>query len=195
MSEFEKNGFILIRNVLTSQTSELLATQFKLIRDVDKFKSNLSDEEFLLKNSDLIPNSYVAGGNNIICFEGLLLTLHHTIEKIVNKTLHPTYAYARIMQNGSSMLKHKDRIACEYSASVCIEVDDIPFPLWLKDDYGITHEIIMNAGDMLVYKGLELEHWRNEFEGTQHIQTFLHYVDADGLYTDQKYDGRTMIGL
>ena len=48
---------------------------------------------------------------------------------------------------------------------------------------------------MIVYNGTELNHWREEFQGKEHTQAFLHYVDANGEYKDFKYDKRPMLGL
>jgi hypothetical protein len=56
----------------------------------------------------------------------------------------------------------------------------------------------METGDLVIYRGCEVEHWREEFiapEGSYHIQVFLHYVDANGPYADYKYDRRPSIGF
>ena len=34
-------------------------------------------------------------------------------------------------------------------------------------------------GDMIVYRGCEIEHWREKFEGNNHAQVFLHYNNVD----------------
>ena len=47
---------------------------------------------------------------------------------------------------------------------------------------------------MLVYRGVELEHWRKPFEGEVCVQVFLHYNDKD-LTIGKKYDNRPFIGL
>ena len=49
---------------------------------------------------------------------------------------------------------------------------------------------------MLVYKGCELEHWRNIFKGKQCLQVFLHYNDVKSKFaTTNKFDTRPMLGL
>jgi hypothetical protein len=48
-----------------------------------------------------------------------------------------------------------------------------------------------------VYRGCEVEHWREEFrapQGSYHVQVFLHYVDANGPYSEFKFDKRPFIG-
>jgi len=57
-------------------------------------------------------------------------------------------------------------------------------------------EINLKPGDMLMYRGCELEHWREAFEGTDCGQVFLHYNDASGKDAKtNKFDKRPIIGL
>ena len=49
---------------------------------------------------------------------------------------------------------------------------------------------------MIVYRGCEIEHWREPFIGQNHAQVFLHYNNVDGPYgTNCVYDGRHHLGL
>ena len=49
---------------------------------------------------------------------------------------------------------------------------------------------------MLVYKGCDLAHWRNEFNGNDCAQVFLHYNDVNSEYkSNNVYDDRPHIGL
>jgi hypothetical protein len=48
---------------------------------------------------------------------------------------------------------------------------------------------------MVVYKGMELLHWREEYTGIEQIQTFLHYVDQNGPHASYNFDQRKMLGL
>jgi hypothetical protein len=48
----------------------------------------------------------------------------------------------------------------------------------------------MNPGDAVLYKGIDVVHWRDELEGEFVTQTFLHYVDSDGPYKNWFMDRR-----
>ena len=49
---------------------------------------------------------------------------------------------------------------------------------------------------MLMYRGCELEHWREPFKEESCGQVFLHYNDSNGKDAKtNKYDCRPMIGL
>jgi len=52
-------------------------------------------------------------------------------------------------------------------------------------------KINLKEGDMLIYKGCDLEHWREPFNGEVCVQTFLHYSTNEKLLNDT----RPMLGL
>lgn len=130
--------------------------------------------------------------------EALLIHLKPLVEKATGLNLKPTYSYYRIYKPGDYLLKHKDREACEISITI-----NLGFKYFdVTQDY--TWDIFVNGvkfktmpGDMVIYRGIELEHWREEFQagpGSWQLQAFLHYVDANGPHTDFIYDGRKGIG-
>jgi hypothetical protein len=59
-------------------------------------------------------------------------------------------------------------------------------------------EVNMVPGDVVIYRGCDVEHWREPFaanEGSYHVQAFFHYIDKNGPYYPQyAYDGRKGIG-
>jgi PKHD-type hydroxylase len=52
-------------------------------------------------------------------------------------------------------------------------------------------EIVQSVGDGALYQGCEVYHWRKPFKGSEYIQVFLHYVDANGPYKDYIHDSCT----
>jgi len=74
-----------------------------------------------------------------------------------------------------------------------------PWPLYLdptgkKGQAGIKVEL--EPGDMLIYSGCDLEHWREAFPGKDCAQVFLHYNDAKKKTAkSNKFDGRPFLGL
>jgi hypothetical protein len=54
----------------------------------------------------------------------------------------------------------------------------------------------LEQGDMLVYSGCELEHWRTKFKGKECIQVFLHYNNKKTKGSGQNlFDKRPHLGL
>ena len=52
----------------------------------------------------------------------------------------------------------------------------------------------LEPGDAMVYKGCEIEHWREPFHGIACAQVFYHYTDVNGDKFNP-WDGRPHGGL
>ena len=111
--------------------------------------------------------------------------------------LTETYSYARIYKKGDELKRHKDRYSCEISTTMNLGGDDWPIFLEPSGEEGKDGiEVKLEAGDMLMYHGCDLEHWRKPFKGKDCGQVFLHYNDSKGKNAKtNKYDGRPIIGL
>ena len=134
-------------------------------------------------------------------FDALLSIGIPQMEEFTGKKLLPTYTYHRLYTNGTELKRHKDRPSCEISTTLCLGYDvsnmnnvEYNWPMWVKNDEGIEYKIHLKPGDMIIYRGCEIEHWREPYEGINHAQVFMHYNDANGPY-NIKYDGRPMLGL
>jgi len=126
--------------------------------------------------------------------EALLLELKPLVERATGLELLPCYSYLRIYGNGAVLPKHLDRPSCEISTSLTLGFKaPASWPLCVQAD-GMDNSLALMPGDMLVYRGADVPHWRDTFTGEYWVQTFLHYVDANGQFTDFKFDGRERIG-
>jgi len=108
------------------------------------------------------------------------------IEELFDVDLYLTYCYWRMYKTGDVLHRHTDRPSCEYSASIHLGHGGENWPIYLID--GREQKVILEPGDMLLYKGCELPHWREELEGYQYAQVFLHYVDKNGPHKEWKFD-------
>ena len=191
---FEKNGFVVLRNVLEKQTTNLLYTEFKMIEKCKYFLNEIDENNKRYFEDSLVPFCSSFGG--LYCFESLMVLIQPDLEKALSKKLFPTTSFSRILYAGAYMPKHQDRITdCEYGASMCIREDeDNPYPLFIEDLSGKEHAIHLKAGDLVFYKGI-LNHWREEYKGKEQLQVSMHYVDADGPYKESKFAMRPMLGL
>jgi hypothetical protein len=128
--------------------------------------------------------------------ETLLQWVQPIMEKHTKLKLVPTYSYARIYKKGDVLHRHKDRFSCEISTTLNLGGD--PWPIYLEPSgkegkNGI--KINLKPGDMLIYSGCELEHWREAFDGTDCAQVFLHYNKASKEAEQNKFDKRPHLGL
>ena len=74
------------------------------------------------------------------------------------------------------------------------ELPDVTKPYIPIGNKGI--KVDLKPGDMLVYRGCELEHWRNKFKGKECIQVFLHYNNRKTPGAKENlFDKRPHLGL
>ena len=48
----------------------------------------------------------------------------------------------------------------------------------------------LEPGDVVIYSGDTIPHWREKYRGEEHVNAFLQFVYADGQYSDLRYDTR-----
>ena len=121
--------------------------------------------------------------------DSLMLKKQKLMEEQTGKKLFPTYSYFRLYTKYATLAKHKDRPSCEISVSVNI-ASDKDWPLIIEGK-----EIITKPGEGVIYLGEKLFHERKEFTGDYCLQTFLHYVDQNGLNKDFYCDKRKYWGI
>jgi hypothetical protein len=93
------------------------------------------------------------------------------------------------------MAEHTDRPSCEYSCTLNVSIDPEPWEIWFEDLEKKRFPVTLHPGDLIVYKGDILNHWRLPYEGNRQTQAFLHYVDKFGNHRDYKWDHRVYLGL
>ena len=197
---FKEKKYQVVKNIISSEVAEFVYKYFSNKREVSKFlfeQKYISPftEYFGVWNDTQIPNSYCHYAD--IAMETLLREVKPIMEKETDLKLSETYSYARIYKKGDVLDRHKDRYSCEISTTLNLGGD--PYPIYLDptgkyDQPGV--EINLNQGDMLIYRGCELEHWRKEFKGEECCQVFLHYNDASLETAKENYlDRRPLLGL
>mgnify|MGYP003314268361 CR=1 FL=1 len=131
------------------------------------------------EGDDQSPNAFFTYNDS--CMQYLHSVLYPVLEKETGLKLLPTYSYMRVYRNGATLDKHTDRPACEISASLHVGSNYSPTWKLYAEGQPITQEI----GDLLIYRGCEVEHWREPFvtdENNYHVQLFVHFVDSEGPY-------------
>lgn len=187
MSEFDKVGYVVAPNLLTDQTRDVLF----------KYMTMISPQEY---------DEVGTWGNLYSDFisESILSVIQPSIEEITGLSLLPTYSFIRLYKTGSILPPHTDNPPCEVGCSMTIgyEADKL-WPLLFHSekqedgyyDSDSIESVLLDRGESVVYKGTEVSHSRECFDGVKWAQMFLHWVDANGSYTEYKYDGRRSLGL
>lgn len=154
------------------------------------------------KTNSLEPGDAQVENSNCVygdpAFDTFMLMATPIISKIIGLDLLPTYTYARIYHRGAELLPHVDREQCEHSCTISLggEYEKL-WPIWVKHPEKHPNPLMIDLypGDILIYKGTEILHWRDEFLGLRQYQLFMHFVDAHGKFSDQLYDTRPYIGM
>jgi len=189
---FKENKYQIIRNALSRDLINYININFEIHENANYFFRQPTLENPYPFGDGQSPNSF--SWYSSIHSEAVLQFLKPTIEQITDTQLYESYSYARNYYRGAILEKHIDRPSCEYSATICIS-KDADWGICIENVDGDVAEIELYPGDMIVYRGDLLRHWRNPYQGKTHRQLFLHYVDANGKYQNYKFDDRPMLGL
>ena len=155
-----------------------------------------------------IPNTFSCYGDFFM--ETLMMKILPIMQQHTEMNLIPCYTYTRIYKKGDILKRHSDRPSCEISTTLNLGGDSWPIFLdptgqktviderkqIIKPDAPKGISLTLEPGDMLVYSGCELEHWRDPFEGDHCAQVFLHYNNVDGPFgTQNKFDKSPLLGI
>ena len=209
---FKKNKWQVIKQAVSKELADFVFEYFMLRREAVGFlyRNKIVSQNPMLGvfGDDQCSNVYCHYSDHAM--ETLLTKVLPIMKKETGLNLVPTYSYARVYEKGSILKKHKDRPSCEISTTLNLGGD--PWPIYLEPNPAVgtyireTDEYVpgssegikidLDPGDMLVYSGHDLEHWREEFTGNICGQVFLHYNHIDGPYAEQnKFDRRPLLGL
>jgi len=185
------NKYQVIKNAISYELANFVFNYFMLKRDAVAwmYKNNITYDNGMLGTwtDQQVPNTYSHYADPVM--ETLLMKVLPVMEQETDLKLVPTYSYARIYKHGDILRKHKDRPSCEISTTIHLGGDK-----WSIFVEGT--EVMLDVGDMLVYSGCELEHWREPLEGNTCAQVFLHYNHVNGPFAEKnRFDKRPMLGI
>ena len=197
---FKKNKYTVIKNAISEDLAKFCYDYFMMKKQVartmfdNKYISQFT-EYFGVWNDQQIPETYSHYAD--IVMETLLQKVRPIMEKESGVKLTETYSYSRIYKKGDELKRHKDRYSCEISTTMNLAGDDWPIYLEPSGEVGKKGiKVDLKQGDMLVYSGCELEHWRNKFKGKECVQVFLHYNHLNGPFAEKnRFDRRPMLGV
>jgi hypothetical protein len=210
---FKKNKYQVLRNAISKDLAAFCYKYLQISAEADHWMLNNGVTHAGNKlvgnfNDAQVPNSYAKYADRVM--ETLLVDTIKIMQKKTGLKLVPTYSYCRLYRTGNILKRHKDRPSCEISTTLNLGGDN--WPIFIDptgsdnviDEYKNIHkpgapkgvEVNLKPGDMLIYSGCDLEHWREPFKGKLCGQVFLHYNHADGQFAKSNlYDKRPMLGI
>ena len=209
---FQIKKYQVIKKAISYELANFIFNYFLLKRDAVgwMYKNNITYDNGLLGTwtDKQVPNTFSCYADQVM--ETLLMKVLPVMKRHTDLDLIPTYSYARLYKQGDILKRHKDRPSCEVSCTLHLGGD--PWPIFIDGtgaDNVINEEqnlikpnapegtkVILDVGDMLVYSGCELEHWREPLEGNTCAQVFLHYNHVNGPFAEKnRFDKRPMLGV
>ena len=210
---FEDKKYMVIRNAVSYELANFGYNYLLLKREASKW---MRDNNYISKftpgfgtwEDTQIPNTYSQYGDFFM--ETLMMKVFPIMQKRTRLRLVPCYTYTRVYKKGDILKRHSDRSSCEISTT--LHLGGQPWPIFLdptgtksvineekqiiKPNAPTGFPIDLEVGDMLVYRGCDLEHWREPFKGDNCAQVFLHYNNLDGPFgSKNKFDKRPMLGI
>ena len=178
--ELLKNNYVLIKNFIPPEEAKELARRYKNLQEEIGF-----GDDDQVSNADAWSNS----DDQL----ALLCNLCPRISELCGETVLPTYVFGRIYKNGSELVRHIDRAACEISLTLHLEGDE-EWKFCIETPYYESHCLSLEPGDAVMYLGCIADHWREgKYTGESYIQFFLHYVRVTGWCKDAFFDRRSEI--
>jgi len=209
---FQYKKYQVVKNAVSYELANFIYNYFMLKRDAVGwlYKNNITYDTGLLGTwtDKQVPNTFSCYAD--FAMETLMMKVRPKMMEETGLKLIPTYSYARIYKHGDILRRHKDRPSCEISCTLNLGGD--PWPIFIDgtgsdnviDEYKNIikpnapegTKVLLEVGDMLVYSGCELEHWREPFEGENCGQVFLHYNHVNGPFAEKnRFDRRPMLGI
>jgi hypothetical protein len=210
---FKTKKYQVIKGALSKELANFIFNYMMLQRDAVDFmvknqKVNPYNPFMGKRDDKQIPGAYSKYADWVM--ETLLMFMIPIMKTKTGMELIPTYSYTRLYEKGNILHRHKDRPSCEISTTLHLGGDEWPIFLdptggnFVIDEYKNIHKpgapkgvrVDLKVGDMLIYSGCELEHWREPFQGNVCSQVFLHYNHANGPYAKTNlFDKRPMLGV
>ena len=210
---FKTKKYQIIRGALPKGMANFIFNYMMLQRDavdwmVKNNKLNPFNPFIGTRQDRQVPGAYAKYGDWVM--ETLLMYMIPIMKAKTGLELIPTYTYTRLYEKGQILKRHKDRPSCEISTTLHLGGDLWPIFLdpsggnYVIDELKEIHkpgapkgiQVDLKVGDMLIYSGCELEHWREPFEGTVCSQVFLHYNHANGPFANTNmFDKRPILGI
>lgn len=155
----------------------------KFLTNLLLFKSSIEP-----KGDPQVPNAKTIMNHNFVT-DSILEQLWPLIETAIGEEIIPTYGYSRLYSNGDLLEKHIDKPPCEISVTIQLgRSHHYSWPIYIGG-----RRFDLAEGDAILYKGCDIEHWRNICDGPENYysgQIFLHYVRANGPYVNEAGDRR-----
>lgn len=206
--DFHENRFVVLRNFIPKDIINMTLDTWKTIEANPEYKDAFFHrEEETTMNSPKSSLGKSEGCYKFPPAVALHRWLRDNLRDVIDMELVETYSYTRTYDRGAYLKSHTDRLSCEVSATICLDYksdDNTPWKIWVQNDRNYIDDAVhsqeqifeisqkpaiskrkgcvavsLEVGDVLLYQGPNIPHWRDTFLGDYSSHMFLHFVNAN----------------
>ena len=206
--DFHENRYVVLRNFIPKDIINMTLDTWKTIESNPEYKDAFFHrEEETTNNSPKSSLGKSQGCYCFPPAVALHRWMRDNLRDVIDMELVETYSYTRTYDRGAYLKSHTDRPSCEVSATICLDYksdDNTPWKIWVQNDrnyiddavhdqqqlFEITQKpvigkrkgsvaVSLEVGDVLLYQGPNIPHWRDTFLGDYSSHMFLHFINAN----------------
>lgn len=208
--DFVNNRYIVLKDFLPKEVINMTMDTWKCIEnDPNQFNAVFRKEDELTHSTPEEQRNKSHGAYNFPPAVGIHRYLKNKLDSVLDLNLQETYSYSRKYVRGASLSSHTDRPSCEVSLTFPLDYrtdDNTPWKIWVNNEYNwVNHNdglgqkfikkntqdckpqrgisIDLEIGDVLVYQGPNIPHWRNTLMGDYSYHMFLHFYNIRSKMT------------
>lgn len=211
--QFMKNRFVVLKNFVPKDVIDLTMDSWKTFEaNPQMMNVVMTRETDIIQQSPEDSLRKSTGGHSFPPAVAMHRYIWEKLKGVIDLDLKETYAYSRKYERGAYLKAHTDRPSCEVSVTMCLDYktdDGTPWKIWVQPDrdyvdeagdqeriYNITQNkphkqrkedgaicVSLEVGDILLYQGPNIPHWRDYFVGEYSYHMFLHYYNVGGRIT------------
>lgn len=213
--QFMKERYVVLRNFIPKDIINMCLDAWKTVEANEDWDNTIMYRETndITHNTPLAKQNKSKGGYCTPWGVALHRWLKDALEDKIDLDLGETYSYTRKYERGAYLTAHTDRPSCEVSATLCLDYktdDGTPWKIWLQNDQdyidfhnngelinitqGLPQRnrknakcISLEVGDILLYQGPNIPHWRDTFVGDYSYHLFVHFYNRQSRLTRLPY--------
>ena len=200
--DFVNNRYVVLRDFIPIEIIRMTMDTWRCIEnDEQQYHSHFVKEDELTHSTPEEQRNKSHGAYNFPPAVGLHTYLKNKLNSVLDLNLRETYSYTRKYVRGASLTAHTDRPSCEVSLTFPLDYktdDNTPWKIWLNNE-GNWVNCVMEAGqrfikentqdihrgksievelgDVLLYQGPNIPHWRNTLMGDYSYHMFIHFFN------------------
>ena len=205
-----KNRYVVLKNFLPKEMIRFAMDTWRVDEENDGHYTHQETHDITYKN----PNSSIGKSKGGYCTPwGVALHgfIHNKLKDYIDMDLRETYSFTRKYTRGAYLGTHVDRPSCEISATLCLDYktdDNKPWKIWVRNDRNyakvpseqikqesqdFNHRerlknnckaVSLEPGDILLYQGPNIPHWRDYLLGDYSYHLFVHFFNAQSRLRD-----------